>query len=449
MGNEKHSRRKLLMNMVVLMLVAATVLAACAPAASPAAPAAPAAAPTQAPAAAPTEAPAAAPTEAPAAAPTEAPAAATEAPAATVAATEAPAVAATTTVTTTAGSAATTGKLDKIVWVSPRGTLEVMDDFNLWVADKLGYFKANGLQVDLQPGPLEALAVTKLVAANQADVGYPSPGVLLSSIDAGMPLIQPWDMMLGQTFNFAVPEASSIKSVKDLAGKKISLGSEGWSVIVDPILVEAGVDPKSVTYLNAGGQWAQSVASGQADAALSWRGLTSQWTAQGLKFRYLIGTDFSKQPSNGYAIRKADLQDPAKKDMWTRFFKANAMAFEFAKDNPRAAAQIVYEQFPAIREQMKPQLAFDSFLELAGLYLQSGLQGKGYGYNDLTNWQNYIDTVFKLGQIKTDYKADQVVTDELIAAANDFDKAAVKKDADSFQLSADWSAVDTSQVPWK
>jgi NitT/TauT family transport system substrate-binding protein len=416
------SRRPFLMGMVALLLVASTILAACAPAAAPSAPAAPAApAATSAPAAA-------APTEAPAAAPTTAPAA--------------PAAPAATTVP------AASGALQKIVWVSPRGSLEVEDDFNLWVADKLGYFKDQGLQVELQPGPLEALAVTKLVAGGQADVGYPSPGVFLASVDAGMPLVQPWDMMLGQTFNFAVKPDSPIKTVKDLAGKSIALGSEGWKVIVDPILVEAGVDPKTVTYLNAGNQWAQAVSLGKADAALSWRGLTSQWGAQGLNYRYLIGTDFSKDPSNGYVIRAADLKDPAKKDMWERFFRANAMAFEFARQNPRAAAQIVYEQFPAIREQMKPQLAFDSFLELASLYLASGIQGKGYGYNDMTNWQNYIDRVYKLGQIKTDYKADQVLTNELIAGANNFDKAKVKADADAFKLNADWAAVDDSKVPW-
>lgn len=344
--------------------------------------------------------------------------------------------------------AAAPGELQKVVWVSPRGTLEVMDDINLWVADKLGYFKDQGLQVELQPGPLDALAVTKLVAEGQADVGYPSPGVLLASKDAGMDLIQPWEMMLGQTFNFGVPKDSPIKSVKDLAGKKISLGSEGWKVIVDPILVEAGVDPASVTYLTAGNQWAQAVAQGQADAALGWRGLGPQWAAQGLDFNYLYGTDFSKHPSNGYVIRAADLKDPAKKDMWERFFRANAMGFEFTRLNPRAAAEIVYEHFPALQEQMTPQLAYDSMVDLTDLYLASWKAGKGYGYNDVTNWQAYIDTVSKLGQIQTDYPADQVVTNELIDAANTFDKDKVAADAAAYPLSDEWKAVEPAD-PWK
>ncbi|MBW7884252.1 MAG: ABC transporter substrate-binding protein [Caldilineaceae bacterium] len=348
-----------------------------------------------------------------------------------------------------AGAEAAAGPAtQKVVWVSPRGTLEVMDDFNLWVAKELGYFEELGLDVELQPGPLEALAVTKLIAEQQADVGYPSPGVLLSSIDAGMNLVQPWEMMLGQTFNFAVRPDSEIATVQDLAGKTISLGSEGWKVIVDPILVEAGVDPSTVTYLNAGNQWAQAVALGQADAALAWRGLSAQWGAQGLDFKYLIGTDFSSHPSNGYAIRKEDLSDPAKKELWEKFFMANAMAFEFARLNPRAAAQITYEQFPALAEQMTPQLAFDSMVELADLYFGSQKAGLGYGYNDVENWQSYIDTVYELGQIENQYNAGDVVTNELIEAANSFDAARVRQDAESFELNEAWQAVDDSGVPW-
>jgi NitT/TauT family transport system substrate-binding protein len=146
------------------------------------------------------------------------------------------------------------GDPDKITWVSPRGNLEVMDDFNLWVAEKMGYFRDLNLDVTLQPGPTEALAVTKLVGQHQADIGFPSPGVLLSSIDAGIPVILVWEMVMKQVFDFALPKNSSITRVQDLKGKTIAVGSEGWRVIIDPILVEAGIDPSSVTYLN-GDKW--------------------------------------------------------------------------------------------------------------------------------------------------------------------------------------------------
>src|SRR5206468_11298322 len=131
-------------------------------------------------------------------------------------------------------------------WISPRGTLDVMDDFDLWVPIKMGYFSKLGINARLIGGPIgDALATTKFVAQNQADMGYPSPGVLTASIDSGVAVKSIWDMISGQVFDFALPVNSTIKSVKDLKGKKIALGSAGWSTIVDPILVGAGVDPKS------------------------------------------------------------------------------------------------------------------------------------------------------------------------------------------------------------
>ena len=127
------------------------------------------------------------------------------------------------------------GEADKIVWVSPRGNLEVMDDFNLWVAHERGYFKELNLDVVLQPGPTEAMAVTKLVGQKQADIGFPSPGVLLSSVDAGIPVVLVWEMVMKQVFDFALPEDSPIAKVQDLEGKTIAVASEGWRVIIDPI----------------------------------------------------------------------------------------------------------------------------------------------------------------------------------------------------------------------
>lgn len=335
---------------------------------------------------------------------------------------------------------------DEIVWVSPRGSLEVMDDYPLWVAKEMGYFEERGLEVELQPGPLEALAVTRLVATGQADIGYPSPGVFMSSLDAGMDLVMPWEMMVGQTFNFAVAPDSDIETVEDLEGATIALGSEGWQVIVDPMLVEAGIDPSNVTYLNAGNQWARAVETGDADAALAWQGLTSQWSAQGRDYRYLIGQDFSDHPSNGYVIRAEDLEDPEMRDVWNRFFEALAMGFEFARLNPRAAAQITYERFPGLQDQMDPQLAMDSMIELADVYYGSYQIGEGYGWSDVTAWQDYIGTIHELGQIQNEYDASEIVTNELIAEANDFDQEQVASDAEAFELNQTWQDVDAPEV---
>lgn len=64
-------------------------------------------------------------------------------------------------------------------WISPRGTIEVMDDYPYWVAREMGYFGDLGVETAMEPGPSDGTAVVKFVAAEQADIGFPSPGVCL------------------------------------------------------------------------------------------------------------------------------------------------------------------------------------------------------------------------------------------------------------------------------
>jgi NitT/TauT family transport system substrate-binding protein len=328
-------------------------------------------------------------------------------------------------------------------WISPRGTLDVMDDFDLWVPIQMGYFSKLGINAKLIGGPsTDALACTKFVAQNQADMGYPSPGVLTASIDSGIAVKSIWDMISGQVFDFALPTNSTIKSVQDLKGKKIALGSPGWSTIVDPILVGVGVDPKSVHYVNAGNQWAQATESGQADAGLAWEGLRAQWAGQGLKLKYLIGTSFSKQPSNVYSVRASDLSDSGKVDLYTRFLQGMIMGLEFARANPRAAAQITYTSRPALQKSLKPQAAYDSFVELAEAYGTSNRQGHGWGYHSPSGWAGYLKIVHNLGQTKKLLSSSSVYTNALLTTANaKADKATAVKDANAFKLNATFTAV--------
>lgn len=343
----------------------------------------------------------------------------------------------------TAGCAkAAPEELVDVTFITPRGTLEVMDDYNLWVSKEMGYFEELGINLIMEPGPMDAFACTKFTSEGKADVGYPSPGILTSSVDTGMDVIMAYEMMMAQVFSFAVKEDSDIQSVQEIEGKSMSLGDPGWQVIVDPILIELGIDPASITYINAGAQWGQAVSLGEADVALTWNGLMPQWDAQGLGLRYFLGEDFSKMPANGYCVRKSDLEDPATKELLGKFMQATSMGIYFAHANPRAAAQITYDEFAAVREQMEPQLALESMQQLHWGYTSSDRLGDGYGWFDKDAWNMYLDIIYDLGQIETQLTFDDVATNELIEVANSFDKAKVKADAEAYELNDDWKDVE-------
>ena len=58
----------------------------------------------------------------------------------------------------------------------------------------------------------------------------------------------------------------------------------------------------------------------------------------------------------------------------------------------------------------------------------------------------FFDKIFELGQIKTAVKAEDVVSNACIAAANDFDHDKVKADADGYALSEAFAAIDVEKV---
>ena len=255
-------------------------------------------------------------------------------------------------------------------WVTPRGSLDVMDDYNLVIPMKMGYFKKLGIQAKLFPG--DATGNLPQIAAGQYDMGYASPGVLTASLDAGVPVVSIWSQIPGQVFDFVLPADSKITHPRQLKGKTISIHNAGWIPIVNPMLAEVGVDPKTVKYREFGGQWNQAVALKLVDAGLSWEGLRAQLNGMasvfgaGFNFKFLVGQEWgSKLPSNSYQVRTTDLDDPKKVDIYTRFLTGVVMGFEFARANPRAAAQITYEEYPGLQKLITPQVAVDSLLELA------------------------------------------------------------------------------------
>ena len=126
---------------------------------------------------------------------------------------------------------------DAIRWVSPRGTVEVLDDYPYWVAKKFGYF--GDIETTLEPGPSDATATVKLVDQEQADVGYPSPGVFSLALAQGMPLVSAFHMGGGDVFSFAFRKGEKPASLKELEGKTVVLGSAGWQSICDAMLKAA------------------------------------------------------------------------------------------------------------------------------------------------------------------------------------------------------------------
>lgn len=338
----------------------------------------------------------------------------------------------------------TFGQTGAVRWVSPRGTIEVLDDYPYWVAQKFGYF--GDLDTVLEPGPMEATATIKLVDQDQADVGFPSPGVFSLGLEQGIPLTSVWHMGAYDVFSFAFRKGEKLGDVNELAGKTILLGSAGWQAIVDPMLAQVGLDPSVVTYAEAGNLWGQALAQGQGDAALSWEGLRAQWTGQGLDFDYILPYDFSKFPANSFVIRRADAEDASKKELYETYLRGWAQGLEFGFHNPRATTHIVMEQFPALASTLTPEVATESMMQLAKVFRGDWEKREGWGWHDFSQWKLFFDTIHSIGQVSNPIAPEEVLSNDYVAGANMFDADKVKADAESYELPEDYQAVDLEAI---
>ena len=330
-------------------------------------------------------------------------------------------------------------------WVSPRGTIEVLDDYPYWVAKKHGYF--GDIQTTLEPGPSDATATVKLVDQKQADMGYPSPGVFSLGLEQGIPLVSVFKHGRQRRVRHRLPQRAEGQEHQGSRGQDDLLGSAGWQSICDPMLYAAGVHVKTIKYVEAGWPtWGTALKAGKGDAALCWEGLRAQWKGQGLDFEYILGKDFSKLPANSFVIRKADFDDPAKQKLYARYLQGWAAGLEFGKENPRAATQIVMMQFPGLASQMNSNVATELMLQLANVFGGRMDERKKWGYHLPSSWQLFFDTALKIGQITKPIKFEDVCKNELIDEANAFDKAKIQADAKGFALSPQYQAVDVKAI---
>jgi NitT/TauT family transport system substrate-binding protein len=114
--------------------------------------------------------------------------------------------------------------------------------------------------------------------------------------------------------------------------------------------------------------------------------------------------------------------------------------------NPRAATQIVMEQFPGLASQMNPSVATESQMQLANVFAGRWDERKKWGFHIIDSWKLFFDTGRAIGQITGDFKLEDVVKNDLVDQANAFDMAKVKADSDGFKLSGDYTKVDVDAI---
>ncbi len=278
----------------------------------------------------------------------------------------------------------------------------------LYVADALGYFKAEGLEVKiLQPAGGTA---EQLVATGKAQFGISYQESVTFARIQSLPIVSIAAIIQHNTSGFAALKSKGIKRPKDWAGKNYG----GWGSPVEEATLKALIEKDggkvdSINILTTGSADFFQSSKSSVDFAWVYEGWTNiEAKLKGFEIDYIPLNKYDKALDYYTPVIITNEKIATKdKDLAKKFMKAVSKGYDYAIKNPEKSAEILSKAAP----ELNKKLVLESSKFLAKKYKDDA---KVWGEQKETVWVNYQNWLFnnKLIDKKTDMK--KAFTNEFI-----------------------------------
>lgn len=234
-------------------------------------------------------------------------------------------------------------------------------DAQIYVAQQQGFFKQQGLDVNIVP-PSNPNDPPKLVAAGKADLAISSQPSLLLDIQQGLPLVRIATLINKPLRCMAVKANSGINSVKDLKGKTVGYAVSGIDpAMLNTMLVTNGLTLQDVNLINVNYDLTQALMSGRVDAVI---GIIRNYELIQMKLAGFKAQPFYPE-QNGVppfdelilVTNKNELNDPR----LPKFMTALRQGQAYLQKHPQESWQQFAKNHPEINNELNHQ-AWDATL---------------------------------------------------------------------------------------
>ncbi|ELS1884867.1 ABC transporter substrate-binding protein [Raoultella ornithinolytica] len=141
------------------------------------------------------------------------------------------------------------------------------DHAPIMVAEQIGAFKAQGLDVKIVP-PSDPALPPRLVAASQADLAITYQPQVHFFADEGLPLVRV-GTLINSPLNTIIALDKRIKTPADLKGKKVGYSVSGIEQATLATMAQHDhIDPQSIKLINVNFQLTSALLAGQVDAVI-------------------------------------------------------------------------------------------------------------------------------------------------------------------------------------
>lgn len=280
----------------------------------------------------------------------------------------------------------------------------------LYVALEKGYYKEEGLEVDIvQPSQGGG---ADLIAAGQGEFGisYQEQITFARTAENPLPVKAIAAIIQHNTSGFASPAAKNIVSPKDFEGKRYG----GWGSPVETAMLKAlmdksGADFSKLEMVDIGA--ADFFAATEKDVDFTWiyygwDGIAAQLRNFSLNFIKLQDVDPQLDFYTPAIIASEQLLN-SNPDLARRFLRATTKGYEYAIANPDDAVNSLLKYAPEIDRDM----AIESQKYLATQYKADAPR---WGEMKLEVWESYANWLFDKGLMTKKLDSKEAFTNEFL-----------------------------------
>ncbi len=301
----------------------------------------------------------------------------------------------------------------------------------LWAAKALGYFRAEGLKVNVQPTGGSS-AVARLIAAGQGDIGIAGAEAIIVGAGKGLPIRDVFCIHQRMIYSVGVPLGGALHSAADLKGKRIGVQSLSASpvFVAKALMREAGLNPdQDATFLpiGVGGQAVAAVKSGQVDAVAYHDTQFVLFRDAGVPYKLLDMPKFRRFFTGGLMV-KADAIGP-RAGMIAGFSRAIAKGLAYSTAGPEASIKAMTQLVPDTNKNpaqalaiLKERLTFETLPpEAHGMW----------GWNTPERYAQFANFLLAAGVLDVKVDGAHLFDGQFLKRANAFDTAAITRAAKS------------------
>ncbi|MNB96516.1 putative thiamine biosynthesis protein [compost metagenome] len=280
----------------------------------------------------------------------------------------------------------------------------------LYAAKELGYYEEEGLDVEIvQPG---AAGADTMVLSGEAAFGISAQEALTLARLQNVPLVSVAAIIQHNTSGFAAPKDRNITSPKDFEGKTYGgWGSPAEEAAMKAIMDPEGGDVKKVKLVNIGEADYFTAVKRDIDFAwifYAWTGIEAELRGEPLDMLYL--KDYAPQLDYYTPILTTSEKEIAERpELVKAFLKATSKGYQYAIDQPEAAADILIKAVP----DLDPELVQASQKWLSPKYKDDAAR---WGEQKAEIWQNYADWMYGLKLLDQQLDVEATFTNAFLPA---------------------------------